>query len=247
VLGAQARRLMVAWGVPAESVDDADQVGTALEWAGQDPALVEYDGQGHCRPVYGMGFPVGSRLWREHHHAAVVSGVLTPLELVAKGDADRDAQDADLDAAEVSYRLAGDSDDPDAAALASLRLAGLAELRDQPTEAARRYADVAALRHPVVSPPAVLWLARRAFQDGDRPAARALAHEVIDSGDGRLIPDACWASSPGTTRTETGQWPLCGWRWTRPDSGTGRSAGAWARCSPSAATRRVRPTHTVGC
>ncbi|HKR48929.1 MAG TPA: tetratricopeptide repeat protein [Pseudonocardiaceae bacterium] len=90
----------------------------------------------------------------------------------------------------MSYRLARDSDDPDAAALASLRLAGLAELRDQPAEAVRRYADVAALRHPVTSPPAVLWLARRAFQNGDRPAARALAHEVVDSGDGRLIPDA---------------------------------------------------------
>jgi hypothetical protein len=127
VLCAQARRLMVVWGVSTEAVDDADRVGAALEWATQDPALVECDGQGRYRPVHGVVFPVGSLLWREHHHAAVVSGVLTPVELVSKGDADRDASPADLDAAEVSYRLAVDSDDPDAAALASLRLAELAE------------------------------------------------------------------------------------------------------------------------
>ncbi len=190
VLGAQARRLMAAWGVPTESVDDADRVGAALEWATRDPALLECDGQGHYRPVYRVGFPVGSRLWREHRRAAVVSGVLTPLELVGKGDADRDASPADLDAAEVSYRLAVGRGDPDAAALASLRLAELAEGRDQPAEAARRYADVAALRHPVASLPAVLWLARQAAQDGDRPAARVLAHEVVSSGDGRLLPEA---------------------------------------------------------
>ena len=190
VLCSQARRLMAAWEVPTESVDDADRVGAALEWATRDPALVECDGQGHFRPVYGVGFPVCSRLWREHHHAAVASGVLTPLELVGKGDADRDASPPDLDAAEVSYRLAVDGDDPDAAALASLRLAELAEWRDQPAEAARRYADVAALRHPVASLPAVLWLARHAAQDGDRPAARVLAHKVVTSGDGRLLPEA---------------------------------------------------------
>ncbi|MGH3834237.1 MAG: hypothetical protein ACRDSF_00825 [Pseudonocardiaceae bacterium] len=190
VLCAQARRLMAVWGVPAESVDDADLVGAALEWATQDPALLECDDQDCYRPVCGAVFPVGSRLWREHHRAAVASGVLTPLELVEKGDADRGANPADLDAAEVSYRLAVDGDDPDAAALASLRLAELAEERDQPAEAARRYADVAALRHPVTSPPAVLWLARQAAQDGDRPAARVLAHEVVGSGDGRLLPEA---------------------------------------------------------
>ena len=190
VLCAQARRLMAVWGIPAGSVDDAELVASALQWATQDPALLECDGQGHYRPVYGVGFPVGSRLWREHHRAAVVSGELTPLELVGKGDADRDASPADLDAAEVSYRLAVDGDDPDAAAVASLRLAELAEGRDQPAEAARRYADVAALRHPVASPPAVLWLARRAAQDGDRPAARVLAQEVASGGDGPLLPEA---------------------------------------------------------
>jgi hypothetical protein len=190
VLCAQARRLAAAWEVPSESVDDADRVGAALEWAMQVPALVECDGQGHYRPAHGVVFAVGSRLWREHHHAAVVSGVLTPLELVEKGDADRDASPADLDAAEVSYQLAVDSDDPDAAALASLRLAELAESRDQPAEAARRYADVAALRHPVASPSAVLWLARRAAQDGDRSTAQVLAHEVVSSGVGRLLPQA---------------------------------------------------------
>jgi tetratricopeptide (TPR) repeat protein len=190
VLCAQARRLMTIWKVSTESVDDAELVGAALEWAMQDPALVECDGQGHYRSVYGVAFPVGSRLWREHHGAAVVSGVLTPLGLVGKGDADRDASPTDLDAAEVSYRLAVAGDDPDAAALASLRLAGLAELRDQPAEAARRYADVAALRPPVASLPAVLWLARQAAQDDDRPAARVLAHEVLSSDDGRLLPEA---------------------------------------------------------
>jgi tetratricopeptide (TPR) repeat protein len=83
-----------------------------------------------------------------------------------------------------------DGDDPDATALASLRLAELAECRDQPAQAAHRYADVAALRHPIASPPAVLWLARRAAQDDDRPAARVLAHEVLSSGDGPLLPEA---------------------------------------------------------
>ncbi len=190
VLCAQARRLMALWGVRTESVDDADRVGAALAWATQDPALVECDGQGRYRPVCEMVFPVGVQLWREHHRAAVASGVLTPLELVEKGDADRDASPADLDAAEVSYRLAVDSDDPDAAALASLRLAELAEGLDQPAEAARRYADVAALRHPVASPPAVLWLARQAGRDGDRPAARVLVQEVLSSGDGPLLPEA---------------------------------------------------------
>ncbi|MGH3707753.1 MAG: hypothetical protein ACRDRQ_06530 [Pseudonocardiaceae bacterium] len=190
VLCAQARRLMAGWGVATELVDDADRVGPALEWAMQDPAIVECDGQGRYRPVYGVGSAVGSRVWREHRDAARVSGVLTPLELVSRGDADRDASPADLDAAEVSYRLAVDSDDPDAAALASLRLAELAESRDQPVEAARRYADVAALGHPVASPPAVLWLARRADQDGDRPAARALAHEVVKSGNEWLVMEA---------------------------------------------------------
>ncbi len=190
VLCAQARRLMAGWGLPTESVDDAEGVGAALEWAAQDPALVECDGQGHYRPVCGVVFPAGSRLWQDHHGAAVASGVLTPLELVGKGDADRDASPADLEAAEVSYRLAVDGDDPDAAALASLRLAELAEWREQPAQAARRYADVAALRHPVASPPAVLWLARKAAQDDDRAAARALAHEVVSSGPGPVLPEA---------------------------------------------------------
>ncbi|HEX2298720.1 MAG TPA: hypothetical protein VHH34_09415, partial [Pseudonocardiaceae bacterium] len=190
VLCAQARRLMAVEGLPTGSVDDADRVGAALEWATQDPALLECDGQDRHRPVYATGFPVGWRLWQEYHRAAVISGGLTPLELVAEGDAGRDADPADLDAAEVSYRLAMDSDDPDAAALASLRMAELAEQREQPDAAARRYADVRALGHPVASPPAMLWLAHRAGQDGDRAAARALAREVVSSGDGRLLAEA---------------------------------------------------------
>jgi tetratricopeptide (TPR) repeat protein len=108
------------------------------------------------------------------------------LGRVIKGDDDRGGNPADLDAAETSYLLAVDGGDPDAAALASLRLAELAELREQPAQARSRYSDVAALRHPVASPPAVLWLARHAAEDGDVPAARALAHEVLDSGDGSL-------------------------------------------------------------
>jgi hypothetical protein len=190
VLGAQARRLAAVWGVATEWVDDADRVAAALEWAMRDPALVERDGQGRYRPMQALVFPVGSRLWREHHRAAVMSRVLTPVELVGKGDADRDASPVDLDAAEGSYRLAVDGEDPDVVALASLRLADLAELREQPVEAARRYADVAALRHPVASPPAVLWLARQAVLDGDLSAARVLAHEVVGSGDERLLPQA---------------------------------------------------------
>lgn len=186
VLCAQARQLMTLWGVRAEVVDDPDRVSAALEWATRDPALLEFDGQGSYRSVHGAVFPVGSRFWRECHRAAVISGALTPLERVIKGDDDRGASPADLDAAEVSYRLAVDGDDPDAAALASLRLAELAEEHDQPAQAAQRYTDVAALRHPVASPPAVLWLAHHAAQDGDVATARALAHEIISSGDGSL-------------------------------------------------------------
>jgi hypothetical protein len=190
VLCAQARQLMTIWGIGAELVDDADRVDAALEWAMRDPALLERDDLGRYRPVYGVGFPAGSQVWREHHSVAVASGLLTPLELVAKGDSDRNASPAGLDAAEVSYRLAMDTGDADAAALASLRLAELADSRDQPAQAARQYADVEALGHPVTSPPAVLWLARHARQDGDRPAARALAHKVLSSGDERLLPEA---------------------------------------------------------
>jgi hypothetical protein len=240
---------MVVWRVPAESLDDADRVGAALEWATQDPALLERDGQGHYRPVPGMLLPVGSRRWQEHHRAAAASGVLTPLELVEQGDSDRGATPADLAAAEASYRLAMDGDDPDAAALASLRLAELAEERDRPAQAARRYAEVAALGHPVASPPAVLWLARQAALDGDRPAARVLAHEVVSSGDGSLLP-AAWAllaSLAWFDDDKGGRWPPCGWRWTRPESGTGRTLGTWPRCSPHATTWRARPTHTVRC
>jgi hypothetical protein len=192
VLCAQARGLAAVWGVATEWVDDAGQVAAALEWAMQDPALLECDGQGRYRPMRALVFSVGSRLWREHHRAAVASGVLTSVELVEKGDADRDGSPADFDAAERSYRLAADRVDPDVVALASLRLAELAELREQPAEASRRYADVAALRHPVASPPAVLWLARQAVLNDDLPAARVLAHEVVDSGDERLLPQA-WA------------------------------------------------------
>ncbi len=190
VLCAQTRRLMASWGAGAEAVDDADRVSAALEWAMRSPALLECDGQGSYRSVCGMVFPVGSRFWREHHRAAVAAGVLTPLERVVEGDDDRSATPADLDAAEASYRLAADSDDPDAAALASLRLAELAESGDQPAHAAHRYADVAALRHPVASPPAVLWLAYHAAQDGDLPTARDLAQEVLSSGDGSLRAEA---------------------------------------------------------
>ncbi len=181
VLGAQARRLMTAWGMGAAAVDDPDRMDAALEWATQHPALLECDGQGRYRPVYGVVSPVGSRFWQQRHRAAVAAGVLTPLELVVKGDADRAASPPDLDATEVSYRLVVDGDDPDAAALASLRLAELAEERDRSVEAARRYAEVADSRHPVASPPAVLWLARHAAANGDRPAARVLAHEVVSS------------------------------------------------------------------
>lgn len=182
VLSAQARRLMAAWEVCAEAVDDAGQVASALKWASRDPALLERDEQGRYRPVSGA-VAVGLPFWQNCHRAAVAAGKLTPLELVIHGDADRYASPPDLDAAEVSYRLAVDSDDLDAAAFASLRLAELAEERDEESEQApRHYADVAALQHPLASPPAVLWLARRAARDGDRRAARALAHEVISSG-----------------------------------------------------------------
>lgn len=192
ILGAQARRLMAAWKMRAEPVDDVDQVSPALAWATQNPALLERDDQGRYRPVFGVAFPVGSRAWRELHRAAVACDVLTPLELVDKGDTERDANPADVDAAEASYRLVVDSDDPDAAALAALRLAELAESREQPEEAARRYAGVTELRHPLASPPAVLWQARRAFENGDRETARVLAHEVTTTGGNESLRSAAW-------------------------------------------------------
>jgi tetratricopeptide (TPR) repeat protein len=190
VLRTQARQQMAVCGTRIAAVDDAEQVSAALEWATRDPALLECDAQGCYRPVHGVVFPVGSRFWRERYRAAAMAGVLTPLELVVRGDDDHYANPANLDAAEVSYRLAVDSGDPDAAALAALRLAELAESCDQPAQAADRYADVAALRHPVASPPAVLWLARHAAQQGDVSTARVRAHEVVSSGNGSLRAEA---------------------------------------------------------
>ena len=186
----QARQLMTAERVPAAPVGDLDAVATALTWATRDPALLESDGHGRYRPVFGTAVPVGSRHWRERCDEAAESGVLTPLELVCVGDSDHYARPADLDAADVSYRLAAGSSDPDASALASLRLAEIAEARHQPAEAATRYAEVAALRHPVASPPAELWLAQRAAEDGDPATARALAQQVIATDDERLLRDA---------------------------------------------------------
>jgi hypothetical protein len=193
-LRAQARRLMTVSRVPPASVDDADAVAAALAWATREPALLECDSQGRYRPSAMSDW--GMSHWLERHRAAAESGALTPLELVEKGDADHDGKPADLAAAEESYQLAVDSDDADAAALAALRLAELAEERGQPAEAARRYAEVAALRHPIASPSGVLWLARRAAADGDRPAARVLARQVVDSGDSARLPDA-WALLAG--------------------------------------------------
>lgn len=186
----QARRLMAVRGEDAGAVDDADQVSAALEWARQEPALLERDDRDRCRSAHGVVGPVGSRFWNERHRAAVASGLLTPLQLVIRGDTDRGAKPPDLDAAEASYQAAVDGDDPDAVAVASLRLAELAEERDQPERAASRYTEVADLRHPVASPPALLWLARHAVRNGDRPAARVLAHEVVSSGDSAFLPEA---------------------------------------------------------
>lgn len=192
VLCAQAQQLMARWGLCAEMVDDADTVGTALAWAMRDPGLLECEGQDSYRPVYGVVLAAGSRLWRQCYRVAVASGVLTPLERVVQGDDHRGADPADLDAAELSYRLAAEDNDADAAAVAWLRLAELAEGRDQPAHALRRYSDVAALGHPVASPPAVCWLAHHAAQDGDVATAWALAHEVIGSGGASLRAQA-WA------------------------------------------------------
>jgi tetratricopeptide (TPR) repeat protein len=188
----QARRLMATRRVPPASVDDAEAVAAALAWATREPALLECDSQGRYRPVFVTISANGTTHWLDCHRAAVVSGALTPLELVEKGDTDQHGDPADLDAAEASYQLAVDSDDVDAAAVAALRLAELAETRDQPAEAARRYADVAALQHPIASPSAVLRLARHAAAEGDRPRARALAGQVVAGEDPALLPKA-WA------------------------------------------------------
>jgi tetratricopeptide (TPR) repeat protein len=193
-LCAQARRLMAAWRIPAESVDDvddADAVASALDWAARAPALLERDGQGRYRPVFAGVFMIGAELWDERQHRAAASGTLTPLEFVELGDAACFASRADLDLAAALYRLAVDSDDADAGALGSLRLAELAERLDQPAEAVGRYAEVAALRHPIASPHAVLWLAHRAAADGDRAAARTLAGQILDCDVSALLP-AAW-------------------------------------------------------
>src|SRR5262249_57658293 len=51
-LCAQAGRLMAAWRVSAELVDDAGAVASALDWAVGAPALLERDDQGRYRPVF---------------------------------------------------------------------------------------------------------------------------------------------------------------------------------------------------
>jgi len=184
----QVGRLVAVGRVPAVSVDDADAVASALAWATREPALLECNSQDRYRPVNVGALSAGSQHWRQRHDEATVSGgVLTPLELVKKGDSNHYGKLVDLDAAEVSYQLALNSDDADAGALASLRLAELAEARDQPDEAASRYAAVAQLNHPVVSPTAILRLAEYAAQDDDRPSARELANQVIASGDPKLL------------------------------------------------------------
>ncbi len=190
VLCTQARRLMTASRGPAGVVDDADAVASARDWAARAPALLERNDQGRYRPVFAVMSPVGSEQWHQRHRQAAASGVLTPLELLARGDAERHASPADLDAAAASYRLVVDGGDPDAAALAALRLAELAERLDESAEAASRYAEVAALWHPVASPHALLWLAYRAARDGDHAAARTLAHQIVSSDVSALWPDA---------------------------------------------------------
>jgi len=176
----QAGRLVAAGRVPAVSVEDTDAVASALTWATQEPALLECASEGCYRPVFAGPLPAGSQHWLGRHREA---GVLTPLELVEKGDFKHYANPADLDAAEVSYQLAADSDDTDAAALASLRLAEITEERDRHDEAASRYAAVARLNHPVASPAAVMRLAEYAADGGDRDAARAWANQVLTSDD----------------------------------------------------------------
>jgi tetratricopeptide (TPR) repeat protein len=190
-LCSQARRLMAVWRTPAGSVDDLDAVSSALDWAMRAPALLERDDQGRYRPLLALVSPGGPKPWRNRHRQAAASGALTPLEFVERGDAECHRSQADLDVAEASYRFAVDSDDPDAAALASLRLAELSERLDQPVEAARRYAEVADMRHPIASPHAVLWLAHRAAQDGDHAAARTLARQVAD-GDVSALLSSAW-------------------------------------------------------
>jgi FimV-like protein len=186
----QAGRLAAVGRVPAVSVEDVDAVASALAWATQEPAVLECDSQGRYRPGFVAALPVGSLHWLARHREAALSGVLTPLELVEKGDSAYYGTPMDLAAAEASYRLAAASDDAEAAALASLRLAELAEERDQPAEAADRYAAVAEQTHTVAWPTAALRLAQYSARDGDQSTARALAHQVIANGDPAVLQEA---------------------------------------------------------
>lgn len=189
-LCSQAGRLAAVGRVPAVSVEETGAVTSALAWATREPALLECDSQGRYRPAFVAVSPVGALHWLERHREATTSGVLTPLELVEKGDSEHYGRPADLDAAEFSYQLAAGSDDAEAAALASLRLAELAEERDQPAEAASRFAAVAELKHTVAWPTAAMRLAWYAARDGDRPCARELAHQVIAHGDAEVLREA---------------------------------------------------------
>ncbi|MCW6003495.1 hypothetical protein K1W54_02695 [Micromonospora sp. CPCC 205371] len=185
----QARNLMTAWRIAAGLVDNEEKVASALDWAVRVPAVLERDDRGRYRPLFGAFTLVGSEQWSDRHRQAVASGALTALEFVERGDDELHGSPADLDAAEASYRLAVASDDPDAVALASLRLAELAERLDQPAQASRQYGEVVARRHPIASPAAIFWLARRAARDGDHPAARSLARQVVSS-ETALVPNA---------------------------------------------------------
>ncbi len=71
-------------------------------------------------------------------------------------------------------------------------MAALAETRGLPEQAAQRHRRVFALDHPMVSPRSGRWLAERAYDAGDYPAARALTDQLI-AGEAKDVLADAWS------------------------------------------------------
>lgn len=193
---ATAARHMVAAGTvaPAELTDTAVQA--ALAAAGTDPVLIDTDGAGRYRsatthPEFDV-FGVGLSRYLDTMRAVSDPQRLSPLEAVNAGNERQWHEPADLDAAQGFYQRAIDSGDLDAVAFGESGMAALAETRGRSDEAAQRHRRVLELDHSIVSPRSGLWLAQRAYDAGDHPAARALIDQLV-AGDAQDVLADAWS------------------------------------------------------
>lgn len=189
-----AARHMVAAGTVtrAELTDGA--VETALAAAVTAPPLIEMNGSGRYRsaatnPDFDV-IGVGSGRYLKTMRAIQDPQRLSPLEAVNAGNERHWHKPADLDAAQACHQRAIDSGDPDAVAFGEQGMAALAETRGLPEEAAARHRRVFELDHPDVSPRSGLWLAQRAYDAGDHPAARALTDQLVERDATDVLADA---------------------------------------------------------